>query len=49
MLLVYDYVFHEDIVTVFDLAEDYFEIEYCVGGCMYIEEEKRLYCTGQLL
>ncbi len=40
MLLVYDFVFSEDIVTVFDLAEDYFEIEYCIDGCMFIEEEK---------
>ncbi len=40
MLLVYDFVFSEDIITVFDLTEDYFEIEYCIDGCMYIEEEK---------
>lgn len=40
MLLVYDFVFSEDIITVFDLAEDYFEIEYCIDGCMFIEEEK---------
>lgn len=40
MLLVYDFVFFEDIITVFDLAEEYFEIEYCLNGCMYIEEEK---------
>ena len=40
MLLVYDFVFFEDIITVFDLAEDYFEIEYCIDGCMYIEEEQ---------
>lgn len=40
MLLIYDFVFSEDIITVFDLAEDYFEIEYCIDGYMYIEEEK---------
>lgn len=40
MLLVYDFVFSDDIITVFDLSEDYFEIEYCVDGCMYIDEEK---------
>ena len=40
MLLVYDFVFLKDIITVFDLTEDYFEIEYCIDGCMYIEEEK---------
>ena len=40
MLLVYDFVFSEDIITVFNLTEDYFEIEYCIDGCMYIEEEK---------
>jgi AraC-like DNA-binding protein len=39
MLLVYDFVFSEDIITVFDLTEDYFEIEYCIDGCMYIKEE----------
>lgn len=40
MLLIYDFVFSEDIITVFDLTEDYFEIEYCIDGCMYIEEDK---------
>lgn len=40
MLLVYDVVFSKDIITVFDLTEDYFEIEYCIDGCMYIKEEK---------
>ncbi len=40
MILVYDFVFSEDIITVFDLTEDYFEIEYCIDGCMYIQEEK---------
>ena len=40
MLLIYDFVFSEDIITIFDLAADYFEIEYCIDGCMYIEEEK---------
>lgn len=40
MLLVYDFIFSEDIITVFDLSEDYFEIEYCIDGCMYINEEK---------
>ena len=40
MLLIYDFVFHEDIVTAFDLSHNYFEIEYCIDGCMYIEEDK---------
>lgn len=40
MLLIYDFVFFENIVTVFDLTDNYFEIEYCIDGCMYIEEEK---------
>jgi len=40
MLLIYDFVFSEDIITIFDLAADYFEIEYCIDGYMYIEEEK---------
>lgn len=40
MLLIYDFVFYEDILTVFDLTHNYFEIEYCIDGCMYIEEEK---------
>lgn len=40
MLLIYDFVFSKDIVTVFDLTHNYFEIEYCIDGCMYIEEEK---------
>lgn len=40
MLLVYDFVFSEDIITLFDLSQDYFEVEYCIDGCMYIEEEK---------
>ncbi|WP_053956374.1 helix-turn-helix domain-containing protein [Inediibacterium massiliense] len=40
MLLIYDFVFSENIVTVFDLTNNYFEIEYCIDGCMYIEEEK---------
>lgn len=39
MLLIYDFVFSEDIITVFDLTKDYFEIEYCIDGCMYIKEE----------
>ncbi len=39
-LLIYNFVFSKDIITVFDLEEDYFEIEYCIDGCMYIEEEK---------
>ncbi|MEW9054116.1 MAG: AraC family transcriptional regulator [Neobacillus sp.] len=40
MLLIYNFVFYEDVVTVFDLTDNYFEIEYCIDGCMYIEEEK---------
>ncbi len=40
MLLVYDFVFSEDIISVFDLSEDYFEIKYCIDGCIYIEEEQ---------
>lgn len=39
MLLVYDFVFSHDVITAFDLSEEYFEIEYCMDGCMYIEEE----------
>lgn len=39
-LLVYDFVFSDDIITAFDLSEEYFEIEYCMDGSMYIEEEK---------
>lgn len=39
MLLIFDYVFFEDIETEFDLTGDYFEIEYCIDGCMYIREE----------
>ncbi|WP_101696414.1 helix-turn-helix domain-containing protein [Clostridium minihomine] len=40
MLLLFDFVFSKDIVTVFDLTEDYFEIEYCMDGWMDITEEK---------
>lgn len=39
-LLLYDLTFTQDISTVFELNQDYFEIEYCVGGCMLIEEEE---------
>lgn len=38
MLLIFDYVFFEDMETEFDLTGDYFEIEYCIDGCMYIRE-----------
>lgn len=40
MLIVYDFTFSEDIVTVFDLSKEYFEIEFCIAGNMYIQEEK---------
>ncbi|NFE20068.1 helix-turn-helix transcriptional regulator [Clostridium botulinum] len=40
MLLICDFVFSEDIETVFDLSGGYFEIEYCIDGCMYIQEGK---------
>ncbi|HCD45936.1 MAG TPA: AraC family transcriptional regulator [Lachnoclostridium sp.] len=40
MLLIYNFEFYKDIETVFDLAGNYFEIEYCIDGSMYIEEEK---------
>ncbi|WP_371366167.1 HTH-type transcriptional activator RhaR [Sporomusa rhizae] len=40
MLLIFDFVFFEDIETAFDLTGDYFEIEYCIDGCMYIQGEK---------
>lgn len=43
MLLIYDFVFSENIVTVFDLTDNYFEIEHCIDGCMHIEEEKAGY------
>lgn len=47
MLSIYDVVYYDDTVTEFDLSEDYFEIEYCVDGSMYIEEEKVGYtCFG---
>lgn len=39
MLSIYDFIFYDDIITVFDLSNEYFEIEYCIDGCMYIEEE----------
>lgn len=39
MVLVYDFVFSQDIITAFDFSAEYFEIEYCLNGCMYIEEE----------
>lgn len=41
MLLIFDFVFLDDIETVFDLSRDYFEIEYCLDGYIYIQEENR--------
>lgn len=40
MMLIYDFVFTDDVTTAFDLSDEYFEIEYCMDGCIYIEEEK---------
>lgn len=40
MLLIFDFVFLDNIETVFDLTRDYFEIEYCLDGYVYIQEEK---------
>lgn len=37
-LLLYDLTFTQDVTTAFELELDYFEIEYCVGGCMMLEE-----------
>jgi AraC-like DNA-binding protein len=39
MLFIFDIVFYEDLITIFDLTQEYFEIEYCVDGCIYIHED----------
>lgn len=40
MLFIFDIVFFEDVVTIFDLTQEYFEVEYCVDGCIYIQEDR---------
>ncbi|EPY2305934.1 helix-turn-helix domain-containing protein [Clostridium sporogenes] len=40
MLIIYDTIFNHDMITEFDLSEEYFEIEYCVDGCLNIHEDK---------
>lgn len=39
LLTLYDLTFDKGVVRAYDLSADYFEIEYCVDGCMRIEEE----------
>lgn len=39
-LTIFDVVFHQDIIIEFDLSQEYFEVEYCVGGCLCINESK---------
>ena len=41
MLLIFDFVFLDDIETVFDLSKDYFEIEYCLDGYIYTGRKSR--------
>ncbi|MFJ1881254.1 helix-turn-helix domain-containing protein [Streptomyces sp. NPDC088137] len=37
-LTLYDLTFHDELILDFDLAGDYFELEYCVDGLMHLEE-----------
>jgi len=39
-LTIFDVVFHQDIIIEFDLSQEYFEVEYCVDGCLCIKESK---------
>lgn len=38
-LRLYDLIFIQDFTISFELEQDYFEIEYCLDGCMLIQEE----------
>lgn len=38
-LRLYDLTFIQDFTISFELEQDYFEIEYCLDGCMLIQEE----------
>lgn len=40
MLVIYDTIFNHDMITEFDLSDEYFEIEYCVDGCLKFSEDK---------
>ncbi len=40
MLLIYDFVLTDEMVTAFDLDDDYFELEYCIDGSMHIHERQ---------
>ncbi len=39
ILVILDVVFHHDVITEFELSQEYFEIEYCVDGCLSIRED----------
>lgn len=43
MLLIYDFVLTDEMVTAFDLNDDYFELEYCIDGSMHIHEQQAGY------
>lgn len=38
-LSMIDLTFTQDMITTFELEKEYFEIEYCLDGCMMLEEE----------
>ncbi len=40
MLIIFDTLFYHDIITEFDLCQEYFEIEYCIDGCLSVQEDK---------
>lgn len=41
MLFIFDILFAEDVVTRFDVSSEYFELEYCIDGCIYLQEDKQ--------
>lgn len=40
MLVIYDTVFDNDMITEFDLSDEYFEIEYCIDGSLTFIEDR---------
>ena len=50
MLTLYDYKMNVDVITDFHLTENYFEIEYCLMGSMYIQDKNKVnkFETNQL-
>ncbi len=40
VVTIYDYKLDHDVITDFDLSNDYFEIEYCISGEIYIKSQQ---------